>query len=57
MKIPICSNCKEQQWSAMDKKYLEIYGHCWGCDRRKWLAKNLSLEEFENREKVALNSC
>lgn len=50
----ICSQCDQQQYSVMDKKYLIIYGHCWSCDKKLWEEKKLSLEEFENREKCAL---
>ena len=52
--IPECSKCSEQQWSIMDKKYLQLYGHCWSCDKKLWQAKELSTEEFERREKEAL---
>lgn len=52
-----CPNCKETQWSAMDKKYLEIYGHCWSCDKKKWENKEMTTKEFEARENIALESC
>lgn len=52
--MEICPKCKEKQWSIMDKKYLEIYGHCWHCDKLEWQAGKLSLEEFEKRERIAL---
>ena len=49
-----CSICKEKQWSIMDKKYLELFGKCWSCDKKEWEAGRLSLEEFERRECEAL---
>jgi hypothetical protein len=49
-----CPECNEKQWSIMDKNYLKIYGKCWYCDKELWERGFLSLEEFENREKKAL---
>ena len=51
-----CPKCNEQQWSLMDKRYVELYGHCWSCDNKKFYLKELSLEEFEKREKEAVKS-
>lgn len=51
---PICSQCQETQWSIMDKKYLELFEHCWSCDRKDWLANRLTTEEFERRERQVL---
>jgi len=55
--IPVCPKCSEQQWSLMDRNYLKLYGHCWSCDKREWMSKRLLLEEFEKREKIALDTC
>jgi len=52
--IDICPQCREKQWSVMDKKYIEIYGNCWSCDKKKWENKEISTEEFEKREVEAL---
>jgi len=49
-----CPQCREQQWSVADKNYLQIYGHCWSCDKKDWEAHKLSLDEFERRERSAL---
>jgi len=49
-----CPKCTETQWSKADKKYLELYGNCWSCDKRKWENGELSLEEFEKREKESV---
>lgn len=52
-----CPKCKAIQYSKMDKKYLELYGQCWACDREDWNFKKLSLKEFEKREAIALAKC
>ena len=49
-----CPECNEQQWSMVDQKYLELYGHCWACDRKLWQEGKLALEEFMRREQEAL---
>ena len=49
-----CSKCKEIQWSIMDKNYLQIFGQCWSCDKKIWEKKEMTFEEFERREKIAL---
>lgn len=49
-----CPKCSEKQWSIMDKKYLELFGVCWSCDKKEWEKGNLPLEEFEKRERLAL---
>ena len=49
----ICSKCGDYQYSVMDKKYLELFGQCWSCDKKLWQAGNLTIEEFEKREKEA----
>ena len=51
----ICPKCGEQQWSNMDKKYLELFGQCWSCDQKLWDEGKLTLKEFERREKEASN--
>ena len=51
--ITTCPTCGYENWSQMDKKYAELYG-CWHCDKEKWLKKELTTEEFEQREKNAL---
>ena len=48
-----CSNCGEKQWSIADCNYVELFGIGWCCDKRKWERGELSLEEFEKREKAA----
>jgi hypothetical protein len=50
----MCLKCKEEQWSIMDKKYVELFGNCWSCDKKLWEEHELSLEEFERREDEAL---
>lgn len=50
----VCPKCGEKQYSAMDKKYLEIYDHCWSCDRKNWENNIITLEIFENREAIAM---
>lgn len=49
-----CAKCGGSQWSVADKKYLELVGQCWSCDKKSWEAGTLSLEEFERREKQAV---
>jgi hypothetical protein len=48
-----CPKCEEQQWSLMDKKYLDLFGQCWDCDKKLWEEHKLSTEEFERREDTA----
>lgn len=50
----ICPNCQQKQYSLTDKKYLEIFKICWTCDRKRWKAGKLSLEDFEIKERHAL---
>lgn len=45
-----CPSCGERQWSIADQKYVDLFGHCWSEDKKKWEAGELSLEEFEKRE-------
>ncbi len=52
----ICPNCQEEQYSPVDKKYVELFGHCWTEDKETWQKGELSLLEFENREKEALEN-
>lgn len=49
-----CGNCKEKQWSVMDKNYLALFGICWSCDKKNWESGVLSLGAFERKEKKAL---
>jgi hypothetical protein len=49
-----CKHCNGRQYSESDKKYLEIYGRCWSCDKRDWETGKLTLAEFENREANAV---
>ena len=48
-----CHACQEKQWSIADNRYLELFGQCWGCDKKRWENGELSLEEFEKRELLA----
>jgi hypothetical protein len=52
----ICPKCGQNQWSIADKNYLVLFQICWSCDKQKWENKELSLEEFEEREKRAAQS-
>lgn len=47
--------CGEVQYSPMDKKYLEIFGICWYCDKERWEEGELSEKEFEIKEQHALD--
>jgi hypothetical protein len=51
-----CPKCSEAQWSIMDNKYLDLYGQCWSCDKRAWTSGEMTLEEFEKRERAALDA-
>ena len=48
-----CEKCRNIQWSSNDISYLNLYGICWDCDKEKWENGELSLKEFEKREKEA----
>ena len=52
-------NCKcgGHQGSKMDKKYLELYGVCWSCDKKRWKKGKLSLHQFEMKEQLVLEHC
>jgi len=54
--IPRCPSCGESQWSLMDRSYLALFGTCWSEDKARWEAGELKLEEFEYREKIALDN-
>jgi hypothetical protein len=54
--IKECQECKTKPYSLADQEYLRIFGNCWTCDRKKWDAGELSLEEFEKRETKAFDS-
>lgn len=47
--LPVCT-CGGRQWSASDKKYLELFGNCWSCDQKAWNEGRMTLEQFEKRE-------
>jgi hypothetical protein len=49
-----CPKCGEKQWSISDNKYVKLFGHCWGCDKKLWEEKKLTTEEFERREKMSI---
>jgi hypothetical protein len=49
-----CPVCGEKQWSIMDKNYAGLYGIGWCCDKVKWERGEITLEEFEMRERNAL---
>lgn len=51
-----CPDCGEKQWSIADNRYVELFKTCWGCDRKRWMAKELSTEEFERKEEQAVKS-
>ena len=55
MKNINCPDCGEKQWSIGDQKYVELFGTGWCCDKLRWEKKELSLEEFERREKLAVS--
>jgi len=52
----VCPECRNTQYSAFDIEYLNIFGHCWLCDRIAWNKHGLSTKEFEKRENIASNS-
>ena len=52
----ICPRCQQKQWSVADNCYLELFGHCWSCDKKEWESGRLSLEEFERREEQAVHN-
>lgn len=51
-----CPECQEELFSPFDKKYAELYGHCWSCDNQDWQNENLPIEVFEAREAAALEA-
>jgi len=51
-----CPECNEIQYSIADKKYVELFKTCWSCDKKRWMNKELSLEEFERKEKEAVQA-
>ena len=50
----VCDNCKNVQYSVSDKKYLDLFGQCWSCDKQLWEDGKLSLVEFERREQESV---
>jgi hypothetical protein len=51
MECPVCNNTI---YSLFDKKYTQIYNHCWSCDLKMWRKDELTLDEFEKRESRTL---
>ena len=51
-----CPKCFHTQWSITDQNYVKLFNICWSCDKENWMNGNLSLKEFENREKQASTS-
>ncbi|GAI03926.1 unnamed protein product [marine sediment metagenome] len=51
-----CSDCGKKQWSVADCNYVILYKTCWSCDRKRWENKELTLEEYEKKEKIASQS-
>jgi len=50
-----CPKCNEDQYSLMDKKYVELFDVCWSCDNKRFQTKKLLLADFEIKEKHALD--
>jgi hypothetical protein len=53
---PRCTTCGHSiktQHSANDKKYLELFGVCWTCDRKLTQTGKMKVEDFERREQDA----
>ena len=48
-----CPECNDTQYSLADKRYVELFNTCWSCDKKRWEAGELELEEFERKEKQA----
>jgi len=53
----ICPICHETQYTETDKKYLELYNQCSCCDQRSWEIGELSDQDFQAREVIALKAC
>lgn len=51
--IQKCQKCGYEFWSMMDKNYSRLFG-CWSCDKKRWEQKELTTEQFELQEKMAL---
>jgi len=49
-----CPECHEKQWSAYDRIYVALFGHCWTCDKKLWEKGRLTTELFEERENLTL---
>ena len=56
MKNINCPDCRQTQWSIADCNYVILFNTCWSCDKQRWENKELSLKEFEEREKDASQS-
>lgn len=52
----ICKECKQKQWSPLDRAYYKLFKRCWSCEKKDWEEGKLSTEKFEMREKQALVS-
>lgn len=52
--VDTCPHCHQELWSYQDKKYLELYGFCWSCDKKWWEDGHMTTEEFEERERKSL---
>ena len=51
-----CSECNELQWGKFDNMYLELYNHCWKCDKKEFDSKIKDvLEEFKLRQANVLD--
>ena len=51
--MSVCPDCKNPQFSPMDKKYLELFKTCWSCDEKKWDNGEMTDEQFQERELAA----
>lgn len=39
----------------LDRNYLKLFNRCWDCDKKDWQEDKLDIEEFERREKDAID--
>lgn len=49
-----CPNCGWEQWSVMDQNYQKLFGTCWHEDKMRWINKEMTEAEFEQRELRAM---
>lgn len=54
MDITKCPDCGGIQYSLSDKSYVSLYNTGWCCDKKRWEKGELTLEEFEKREELAV---